>query len=291
MVENQTIGNEPDEGKKKYETEKQLSREEYMENLKKWLDDARLWQYNACAMFPCNPNVFMNHFGSTSNNSLWYNQFQGFTSSTSTTNGRLANTFYQTTTQTPPPRTYEFVISPLWKRAVAEIMDFLLLFSLKMSLTFLLIESFDIIDLSLYGYEAFRKHLEDPNMAMPMAVELLTLELLHRVIVCVYETIFLKGAFCATPGKRYMGLIVITAESITPVAGRAHETIAATGASVLGWRKSLARALLKNLFVGLFLPLCVAFYIFPHNRTSYDMMSNSIVVEYHHEFMDYNNGI
>nr|CAI5865182.1 unnamed protein product [Callosobruchus analis] len=288
MVENQSIENEPDEGKQKDETEKQLSREEYMENLKKWLDDARLWQYNVCAMFPCSPNVFMNHLGSTSNNNLWYNQFQTFTS---TTNGRLANSFYQTTTRISPPRTYEFVISPLWKRAVAEIMDFLLLFALKMALTFLLIESFDIIDLSLYGYEAFRKRLEDPDMAMPMAVELLTLELLHRVIVCVYETIFLKGNFCATPGKRYMGLIVITAESITPVAGRANETIAATGASILGWKKSLARALLKNLFVGLFLPLCVAFYIFPHNRTSYDMMSNSIVVEYHHEFMNYHNGV
>ncbi|CAH1977672.1 unnamed protein product [Acanthoscelides obtectus] len=280
MVENQSPKERSDDEEPESETEKQLSREEYMEILKKWLDDARSWQYNVCAMFP--PSLFLNHQLHSTYNNLWYNPLQGFTTSSTTSN---INTFYQASTRFSPPGTYEFVISPLWKRAVAEMMDFLLLFLIKMALTFLLIESFDIIDLSLYGYESFQKHLEDPNMAMPMAVELLTLELLHRVIVAAYETFFLKGKQCATPGKRYMGLIVITAESITPVPGRANETIAVTGASVLSWRKALGRALLKNLFVGLFLPLCVAFYIFPHNRTSYDMMSNSIVVEYHHEFM------
>lgn len=85
-----------------------------------------------------------------------------------------------------------------------------------------------------------------------------------------------------------MGLMVVTAESFTPVPGRVNETVTAGGVKTLGWHKSLIRACLKNLFVGLFLPLCVAFYIFPHNRTSYDMMSNSIVVEYHQEFIMYN---
>lgn len=88
-----------------------------------------------------------------------------------------------------------------------------------------------------------------------------------------------------------MGLMVITAENLSPVPGRMTETISATGAAPLGWQKSLTRAAMKNLFVGLLLPLCVAFYIFPHNRTSYDMMSNSIVVEYHQEFMVYHSTI
>lgn len=79
--------------------------------------------------------------------------------------------------------------------------------------------------------------------------------------------------------------MVVTAESIAP--GRLSDTITVTQAAPLNWQKSLIRAALKNIFVGLFLPLCVAFYIFPYNRTSYDMMANSVVVEYHQEFMLY----
>lgn len=86
-----------------------------------------------------------------------------------------------------------------------------------------------------------------------------------------------------------MGLMVVSAETIAP--GRLLETVTATRATPLNWQKSLLRSTLKNLFIGLFLPLCVAFYIFPHNRTSYDMMSNSIVVEYHQEFMLYNSAV
>lgn len=80
-----------------------------------------------------------------------------------------------------------------------------------------------------------------------------------------------------------MGLIVITADAITP--GRLADTITATRATPLNWQKSFIRAALKNLFIGILMPMFAAFYIFPHNRTSYDMMSNSIVVEYHQEFM------
>lgn len=43
------------------------------------------------------------------------------------------------------PSTYEFVIPPLWKRMVAELMDFFILFLVKMALTFILLESFDIM--------------------------------------------------------------------------------------------------------------------------------------------------
>lgn len=38
-----------------------------------------------------------------------------------------------------------------------------------------------------YRFESFRKNLQDPKIAMQMSVEILTLELLHRFIVCCYE--------------------------------------------------------------------------------------------------------
>ncbi|KAG5893187.1 hypothetical protein JTB14_016464 [Gonioctena quinquepunctata] len=280
-----------------------LEREEYLEKLKKWLDDARLWHYSICAGLPLNTDE---NSASDNSNQQIHNIYANLTQANllndngqrffnNFANRNLANVISPQNTLTGQlahtPGTYEFVIPPLWKRALAELMDFLLLFLFKMALTFILMESFDIIDMGFYGFESFQKNLENSEVAMPMAIELLTLELLHRVVVCAYETYFLHGKFCATPGKRYMGLMVITAETITPVPGRLSETISATGVTALGWQKSLTRAALKNLFLGLFLPMCLAFYILPHNRTSYDMMSNSIVVEYHQEFMLYNPAI
>ena len=38
-----------------------------------------------------------------------------------------------------------------------------------------------------YRFESFKKNLQDPKIAMQMSVEILTLELLHRFIVCCYE--------------------------------------------------------------------------------------------------------
>lgn len=42
-------------------------------------------------------------------------------------------------------------------------------------------------DMEFYGFESFQKNLENPKVAMPMAIEWLTLEFLHRLIVCAYE--------------------------------------------------------------------------------------------------------
>lgn len=41
--------------------------------------------------------------------------------------------------------------------------------------------------MGFHGFESFQKNLESSEVAMPIAVELLTLEVLHRIIVCVYE--------------------------------------------------------------------------------------------------------
>lgn len=41
--------------------------------------------------------------------------------------------------------------------------------------------------MGFHGFESFQKNLENSEVAMPIAVELLTLEVLHRIIVCAYE--------------------------------------------------------------------------------------------------------
>ncbi|RZC33737.1 protein FAM8A1, partial [Asbolus verrucosus] len=120
----------------------------------------------------------------------------------------------------------------------------------------------------------------DPKIAMQMSVEILTLELLHRFIVCCYEIYWLRGGTCATPGKRYMGLMVIQVENIVPVPGRSDDIVRVNPCSPLGLQKAIIRAILKNVFLGVMLPMCFTLYIFRFNRTGYDAISNSLVVEY-----------
>lgn len=77
-----------------------------------------------------------------------------------------------------------------------------------------------------------------------------------------------------------MGLMVIYVENINVANGQLDEHIVIVSRSgPLGLKYSILRSVLKNLFIGLLLPVC-SLYIFRFNRTGYDMMSNSLVVEY-----------
>ncbi|KAJ8968277.1 hypothetical protein NQ314_002382 [Rhamnusium bicolor] len=165
------------------------------------------------------------------------------------TNRNIASPFYQTSNQsTPVPvqpmSIYEFVIPPFWKRIVAEVVDFLILFLIKMVLTFLLLEG--ITDIHFYEFGYFQKSMKSFKLGVPVAIELLTLELLQRLVVCAYEAYFLKGRLCATPGKLCMGLIVIAVGNISPILGRQSETIKVTGATALGWQKITIKSNFKK---------------------------------------------
>merc|ERR1719415_453941 len=43
-----------------------------------------------------------------------------------------------------------FVIPQMWKRIVAEVLDFLILFVLKIMITFIAVDAFDLVDLENY---------------------------------------------------------------------------------------------------------------------------------------------
>ncbi|XP_063929253.1 protein FAM8A1 isoform X2 [Zophobas morio] len=236
------------------------SREEYLEKLKQWLDEARLW-HGFCAGFP----YYVNLQSQTENNT-WSPLYPG----------RLfVNNNLRNQNNVPVFQgTYEFVIPPLWKRIVAEFLDFLILLLIKMVVTFIIIETFYVV------FESFKKNLQDPKIAMQMSVEILTLELLHRFIVCCYEVYWLKGGPCATPGKKYMGLMVIQVENVVPVPGRSDDVVRVSPCSPLGLQKAIVRAVLKNVFLGVMLPVCFTLFVFRFNRTGYDAMSSSLVVEY-----------
>lgn len=77
-----------------------------------------------------------------------------------------------------------------------------------------------------------------------------------------------------------MGLAVVHVDNITHVQGQLEETVLAHPCTPLNIKDAIFRALLKNVFIGLLLPICFVLLFFKYNRTGYDLMTNSLVVEY-----------
>ncbi|KAK8721886.1 hypothetical protein OTU49_012619, partial [Cherax quadricarinatus] len=83
----------------------------------------------------------------------------------------------------------EYTIPPLWKRLIAEVIDFLLLFAIKLAVTFAAVDAFDLLsDIEKYDFENLGADImSDYKMALDMTSEILVLELIHRIGTCVFE--------------------------------------------------------------------------------------------------------
>lgn len=187
------------------------------------------------------------------------------------------------------PDLTEFTIPPIWKRALAETLDFLLLFLLKVLVTFVIVDFFELIDLDNYSLPAdlFSIPLDpsgikvDYTMALNFTSEILMLELLHRLVVCVFEALCtrrgpggLPGG--ATPGKAIMGLKVVRCDTVIPTG---VNMVKVTPATDLGIFWALVRSFLKNFSLAFLFPVCFSLMFLPYSRTLYDVVAKSIVVE------------
>jgi len=187
-----------------------------------------------------------------------------------------------------------FVIPPMWKRIVAEVLDFLILFVLKIMITFIAVDAFDLVDLEHYDLPvAFDLLNLDPdnlkldyNFAVQLTQEILLLELVHRMVVCVFEALCthrgplgIPGG--ATPGKLIMGLKIVRCTQVLPLG---LNRVQVNPASDMGFGWALVRSVLKNFSLAFFFPVCISLMILPYSRTLYDIMSRSIVVENNFRF-------
>ncbi|CAH3951628.1 unnamed protein product [Pieris brassicae] len=124
---------------------------------------------------------------------------------------------------------YEYVIPPLYKRLLAEFIDFMLLFILKLIVTFIAVDMFDIIDLEKFDINKLSENYDDYKYAMELTSEILLLEIIYRIIVCFFEAYCLSGGVGRlggmTPGKGLLGLRVVTASAVVLVEGRPKETV------------------------------------------------------------------
>ena len=127
---------------------------------------------------------------------------------------------------------HRFKIASVWKRCVAEFIDFLALFVLKLIVTFVAVDTFELIDLEEFmsRYDsslvtlAAGKEL-DMAAALDLTSDIVFLEMIHRLVVCIFEavctyrgTVGSPGG--ATPGKLVMGLRIFRCDRVGRISFR-----------------------------------------------------------------------
>ncbi|KAH8259122.1 hypothetical protein KR038_000690, partial [Drosophila bunnanda] len=191
---------------------------------------------------------------------------------------------------------YEYVVAPFWKRAVAETIDVFIMFILKIIITFGVVNMFDMD----FDKEVMRRTLEEDDLFMnffdisfdfiSMSTDLLLIELLTKLTVCCYEAVWTACCNGATPGKSLMKIRIHYVEAVMPlqapplqqfVLQPQREPMRALlyPAQTPSLLRAFARALAKNLVMTLLFPICVVIIFFKNNRTAYDIMTKTIVVE------------
>ncbi|XP_053671657.1 protein FAM8A1 [Anopheles nili] len=189
---------------------------------------------------------------------------------------------------------YAYVIAPLWKRVVAEIIDIAIIFLLKIMTTLAFIDAFDI-DLLYMDLDALRNSFEeDYSELISLTSELIFLEIAIKLAVCIYEAVWtahvqvIPGS--ATPGKMLMGLRIVYAESVAvmgPPGGPQQGLLSNQTpirallypATTPSFGRALARAAVKNIMMTFFFPMCLLLLCFRQNRSIYDVMTKTVVVE------------
>ncbi|XP_049883093.1 protein FAM8A1 [Pectinophora gossypiella] len=266
-------------------------REAYFQALRLWIQQAQMYQ-NLSTCFPYYMMTFQGLQNNPTNVPLLNNnyQFQGqqFPFQIPNVPRNAPDNQPQAEALTPVEVIarhggFEYVIPPLYKRLLAEFIDFMLLFILKLIVTFVAVDMFEFIDLEKFDFYKFSEHYDDYKYAMELTSEILFLEVIYRILVCIFEACCLSGSIGrtggATPGKALLGLRVVTASAVIPVEGRPRETVLLYPGRPLTFLIALVRSLMKNFLISLLFPLCVVLFVFRHNRTGYDLLCGVIVVE------------
>ncbi|GFN78000.1 protein fam8a1 [Plakobranchus ocellatus] len=175
-------------------------------------------------------------------------------------------------------------IPTFWKRVAAELIDFTFLFYIKMTVSFFLMTEFSLDQLSfLASDDIFDSFSElDYDRAFAITFEVIALEIINRVLITFFETMCIcrtvgNGvAIGATPGKRLMNLRVVSCESVQTVGDGQVRVVPAGNVS---FKNAFLRSVIKNFTIAFFLPACLTLFFFKHNRTAYDVVSHTIVVE------------
>lgn len=153
---------------------------------------------------------------------------------------------------------------------------------LKVFVTYVAIEYFDLIDLDKYDIDLSDEEFDAYQLAYELTSEIVVIETIHRFIVIAFETFCLARAQGpnrlggASPGKNLMGLKVV---SCTSVEDMGNGTIRVSPARDIGYIYAFLRAVIKNLSSIFFLPAALTVFVSNYNRAAYDIVCKCIVVE------------
>lgn len=168
------------------------------------------------------------------------------------------------------------------RRLLAELIDGLFGFVIKLAFVFMLVE-FDMIDLD--QYDSVFGSTTDLKSIIVMMQDLMPLEMTCKLVVSFLEAVLMYTGIPAlgippgcTPGKYIMGIRVISCDDVAGL-GANDSRVNVRGPKALHWRTSFLRAFTKNFAIGFLFPLCVTMYLGRNNRAMYDFVSGTIVVE------------
>lgn len=202
---------------------------------------------------------------------------------------------------------YEYIISPIWKRVVAEAIDVAILFLIKLLLSFAIVDILNIDVGPVLDLNTLKTSMEDDySQLFNLASEIIVLELVTKICVCIYETLWTMEGHNnmggATPGKLVMGIRILFVESVilvdqdqpaaagaaAPPAGNGFNTYFNNRVKALlyparnpGWKRAFCRAFIKNatVIIPVVYPVYFLTFMFRNNRMGYDVLTKTIVVE------------
>ena len=183
------------------------------------------------------------------------------------------------TMQVPVAQSLEYTMPSLYRRMIAELIDFVLLFVIKLGATLFIIEYLGVGDPSSFILKFLIEEI-DEDSSLEELQQMLMFALVYRMFVCLYETFFLRNSIGftvggATPGKYFMGLRVVSCDRVQSLGGN---KVLVTPAENLTYFQAFLRALIKNFSMAFFFPACITVFFNPHFRAAYDILTRTMVV-------------
>lgn len=266
---------------------------EYAQQLAPWVYNYRLW--TAMSRFPttlpyqmisCLPFVNQQTFsaGSIPNVANFTGNSLDLNQQLNQRQRRTENSRGQTSTSTGT----EYVIPPLWKRVLAELIDFVVLFYLKIIIMIIAMRQMGIlktenvlnVHIDVVPYFDFKNMEMDIDKAFTMTSEIIALEIVNRIMITLFETFCLRKGIGiqggATPGKRLLGMSVVSCENIVDMG---NGKVYVIPAGDIGFVNALVRSVIKNFTMAFFFPACFTVFFFQHNRAAYDILAKTVVVQ------------
>ncbi|XP_020508017.1 protein FAM8A1 [Labrus bergylta] len=175
----------------------------------------------------------------------------------------------------PPQAGREYTIPSPLQRFLAETVDFFILFCVKATIVLWIMHLSGMKDIAKFITHFIVEEI-DENTSMEDLQKMMAVALVYRVLVCIFEVICIWGAGGATPGKFLLGLRVVTCDTSTLVRPNRVLVVPASNVSLSA---STVRSLNKNFSIAFLFPVFITLLFFQHNRTVYDIVAGTIVVQ------------